>query len=119
MRRSMTSHVRSLRIDGSSPTLRIRRSFHSLNVKSDLPRHSVSSTSLFDSWISRRDSMPKGRPAVSSAMLGSYAAVAGRAPLRCPRKHAERAECSIERVGALRPANRQQLQIVILYMMEV
>ena len=45
-------------------------------------------------------------------------AVAGRASLRCPRKHAERAECSIERVGPLRPANRQQLQIVILYMVE-
>jgi hypothetical protein len=44
--------------------------------------------------------------------------VAGRAPLRCPRKHAERAECSIERVGPLRPANRQQLQIVILYLVE-
>src|SRR5271166_5183264 len=28
-------------------------------------------------------------------------AVAGRTSLRCPRKHAERAKCSIERVGAL------------------
>src|SRR5436190_1904714 len=45
-------------------------------------------------------------------------AVAGRASLRCPRKHAERAECGIERVGPLRPANRQQLQIVILYMVD-
>jgi hypothetical protein len=32
-------------------------------------------------------------------------AVAGRASLRCPRKHAERAEYSIQRVGPLRPAN--------------
>jgi hypothetical protein len=45
-------------------------------------------------------------------------AVAGRASLRRSRKHAERAERSIERVGPLRPANRQQLQIVILYMVE-
>src|SRR5207237_10913379 len=45
-------------------------------------------------------------------------AVAGRASFRGSKKHTERAECSIERVRPLRPANRQQLQIVILYMVE-
>src|ERR1700692_2045563 len=32
-----------------------------------------------------------------------FPAVAGRASLRRPRKHAERADCTIERVGPLRP----------------
>jgi hypothetical protein len=45
-------------------------------------------------------------------------AVAGRTSLRSSRKHAERAECSIERVGPLRPANCQQLQVGILYMVD-
>ena len=45
-------------------------------------------------------------------------AVPGRASLRSPRKHAERAERSIERVCPLCPASGQQLQIVILYIAE-
>jgi len=45
-------------------------------------------------------------------------AVAGRASLRRPRKHVERAECGIERVCPLRPASGEQLQVAILYMVE-